>query len=83
MKSEEPEFKTKDAEIRYLRDKVAYLETLTELMGYNPKEIPKKKDSNAFSIFSEPDDVPMSPDSVQSPESQKNAITNTSLDEKK
>ena len=83
LKSEEPEFKTKDAEIRYLRDKVAYLETLTELMGYNPKEIPKKKDSNAFSIFSEPDDVPMSPNSVQSPESQKSAITNTSLDEKK
>ena len=83
MKSEEPEFKTKDAEIRYLRDKVAYLETLTELMGYNPKEIPKKKDSNAFSILSEPDDVPMSPDSVQSPESQKSATTNTSLDGKK
>ncbi len=43
LESEEPEFRTKDAEIRYLKDKVAYLETLTELMGYNPKEIPKKK----------------------------------------
>ena len=51
MESEEPEFKTKDAEIPHLRDKVAYMEILTELMGYNPKEIHKKKDSNAFSSF--------------------------------
>lgn len=83
MESEEPEFRTKDAEIPYLRDKVAYLETLTELMGYNPKEIPKKKDSNAFSIFSDQDDVPTSPDSAQSPEFQRSATTNTSSDEKK
>lgn len=83
LESEEPEFKTKDAEIRYLRDKVAYLETLTELMGYNPKEILKKKDSNAFSIFSDQDDVPTSPDSAQSPEFQRSATTNTSSDEKK
>lgn len=32
LKSEEPEFKTKDAEIRYLSDKVAYLETLAEFI---------------------------------------------------
>lgn len=76
LESEEPKFKTKDAEIRYLKDKIAYLETLTELMGYNPKEVPKKKDSNVFSIFSDQDDVLMSPDSVQSPESQKNVTTN-------
>ena len=43
LKSEEPEFKTKDAEIRYLRDKIAYLETLSELMGYNPNHVAKKK----------------------------------------
>ena len=83
LESEEPEFRTKDAEIRYLRDKVAYLETLTELMGYNPKEIPIKNDSNAFSIFSDQDDVPTSPDSAQSLEFQRSATTNTSSDEKK
>ncbi|MBB5227464.1 helix-turn-helix domain-containing protein [Treponema ruminis] len=83
LKSEEPEFRTKDAEIRYLRDKVAYLETLTELMGYNPKEIPKKKDSNAFSIFSDQDDVQTSPDSALSQESPENVSTNTSKTEKK
>lgn len=43
LESEEPEFKTKDAEIRYLRDKVAYLETLSELMGYNLIRLLKKK----------------------------------------
>ncbi len=83
LESEEPEFRTKDAEIRYLKDKVAYLETLTELMGYNPKEIPKKKDSNAFSIFSDQDDVPTSPDSAQSQESPGNVTMNTSKIEKK
>lgn len=83
LESEEPEFKTKDAEIRYLRDKVAYLETLSELMGYNPNQVAKKKDSNAFSIFSAQDDVPTSPVSAQSPESQRSATTNTSADEKK
>ena len=83
LESEEPEFRTKDAEIRYLRDKIAYLETLSELMGYNPKEIPKKKDSNAFSIFSDQDDVPTSPDSAQSQESPGNVTMNTSKIEKK
>ena len=83
LESEEPEFRTKDAEIRNLKDKVAYLETLTELMGYNPKEIPKKKDSNAFSIFSDQDDVPTSPDSAQSQESPGNVTMNTSKIEKK
>ncbi len=51
MESKEPEFKTKDAEIPYLRDKVAYMEILTELMGYNPKEIPKKKIRMHFPAF--------------------------------
>lgn len=83
MKSEEPEFKTKDAEIRYLRDKIAYLETLSELMGYNPNHVAKKKDSNVFNIFSDQDDVQMSPVSVQSPESPNNVTMNTLLDEKK
>ena len=83
LESEEPEFRTKDAEIRYLKDKVAYLETLTELMGYNPKEIPKKKDSNVFNIFSDQDDVPTSPDSAQSQESPGNVTMNTSKIEKK
>ena len=83
LESEEPEFRTKDAEIRYLRDKIAYLETLSELMGYNPKEIPKKKDSNAFSIFSDHDDVQTSPDSALSQESPENVSTNTSKNEKK
>ena len=40
---EEPEFKTKDAEIKYLRDKIAYLETLSELMGYDTSNAAKKK----------------------------------------
>ena len=83
LESEEPEFRTKDAEIRYLRDKIAYLETLSELMGYNPKEIPKKKDSNAFSIFSDQDNAAALPDSVQSPESPENATMNTFKTEKK
>lgn len=81
LESEEPEFKTKDAEIRYLRDKVAYLETLSELMGYNPNQVAKKKDSNVFNIFSDQDDVPVSPDSAQLPESPGNAITNISEEE--
>lgn len=83
LKSEEPEFKTKDAEIRYLRDKIAYLETLSELMGYNPNHVAKKKDSNVFNIFSDQDDVQMSPVSVQSPESPNNVTMNTLLGEKK
>lgn len=78
MESEEPEFKTKDAEIRYLRDKIAYLETLSELMGYNPNHVAKKKDSNVFNIFSDQDDVPVSPYSAQLSESPGNAITNIS-----
>lgn len=83
LKSEEPEFKTKDAEIRYLRDKIAYLETLSELMGYNPNQVAKKKDSNVFNIFSDQDDVQMSPVSVQSPESPNNVTMNTLQGEKK
>ncbi len=83
LKSEEPEFKTKDAEIRYLRDKIAYLETLSELMGYNPNHVAKKKDSNVFNIFSDQDDVQMSPVSVQSPESPNNVTMNTLQGEKK
>lgn len=83
LKSEEPEFKTKDSEIRYLRDKIAYLETLSELMGYNPNHVAKKKDSNVFNIFSDQDDVQMSPVSVQSPESPNNVTMNTLLGEKK
>lgn len=83
LESEEPEFRTKDAEIRYLRDKIAYLETLSELMGYNPKEIPKKKDSNAFSIFSAQDNATALPDSAQSQESPESATMNTSMTEKK
>lgn len=83
LKSEEPEFKTKDAEIRYLRDKIAYLETLSELMGYNPNHVAKKKDSNVFNIFSDQDDVQMSPVSVQSSESPNNVTMNTLQGEKK
>lgn len=83
LKSEEPEFKTKDAEIRYLRDKIAYLETLSELMGYNPNHVAKKKDSNVFNIFSDQDDVQMSPVSVQSPESPNNVTMNTLQGKKK
>ena len=33
LEIKEPEFRTKDVEIKYLRDKIAYLETLSELMG--------------------------------------------------
>lgn len=43
LEIKEPEFRTKDAEIKYLRDKIAYLETLSELMGYNPNQVAKKK----------------------------------------
>ena len=43
LEIKEPEFRTKDAEIKYLRDKIAYLETLSELMGYNPNHVAKKK----------------------------------------
>ena len=78
LEIKEPEFRTKDAEIKYLRDKIAYLETLSELMGYNPNQVAKKKDSNAFSIFSDQEDVQASPDSALSQESLGNAITNTS-----
>ena len=53
LKSEEPEFKTKDAEIRYLRDKIAYLETLSELMGYNPNHVAKKKKIRMYSTSSQ------------------------------
>ena len=83
LEIKEPEFRTKDAEIKYLRDKIAYLETLSELMGYNPNQVAKKKDSNVFNIFSDQDDVQMSPVSVQSPESPNNVTTNTLLGEKK
>lgn len=81
LEIKEPEFRTKDAEIKYLRDKIAYLETLSELMGYNPNQVAKKKDSNVFNIFSDQDDVPVSPDSAQLPESPGNAITNISEEE--
>ena len=81
LEIKEPEFRTKDAEIKYLRDKIAYLETLSELMGYNPNHVAKKKDSNVFNIFSDQDDVPVSPDSAQLPESPGNAITNISEEE--
>ena len=81
LEIKEPEFRTKDAEIKYLRDKIAYLETLSELMGYNPNQVAKKKDSNVFNIFSDQDDVPVSPDSAQLPESLGNAITNISEEE--
>ena len=39
LEIKEPEFRTKDAEIKYLRDKIVYLETLSELMGYNPNQV--------------------------------------------
>lgn len=81
LEIKKPEFRTKDAEIKYLRDKIAYLETLSELMGYNPNQVAKKKDSNVFNIFSDQDDVPVSPDSAQLPESPGNAITNISEEE--
>ena len=81
LEIKEPEFRTKDAEIKYLRDKIAYLETLSELMGYNPNKVAKKKDSNVFNIFSDQNDVPVSPDSAQLPESPGNAITNISEEE--
>lgn len=81
LEIKEPEFRTKDAEIKYLRDKIAYLETLSELMGYTPNQVAKKKDSNVFNIFSDQDDVPVSPDSAQLPESPGNAITNISEEE--
>lgn len=81
LEIKEPEFRTKDAEIKYLRDKIAYLETLSELMGYNPNQVAKKKDSNVFNIFSDQEDVQASPDSAQLPESQENVTTNTSNDD--
>lgn len=76
----EPEFKTKDAEIKYLRDKILYLEKLSELMGYNPNNVSKKKDSKSFSIFSEMEDVQTLPDSAQSPEFPENVTMNTKND---
>lgn len=62
---EEPEFKTKDAEIKYLRDKIAYLETLSELMGYDTSKVVKKKDLKSSSNLSQEDDVQTLPDSVK------------------
>ena len=59
---EEPEFKTKDAEIKYLRDKIAYLETLSELMGYDTSNVAKKKDLKSSINLSQEDDVQISPD---------------------
>lgn len=62
---EEPEFKTKDAEIKYLRDKIAYLETLSELMGYDTSKVAKKKDLKSSSNLSQEDDVQISPGSAK------------------
>lgn len=62
---DEPEFKTKDAEIKYLRDKIAYLETLSELMGYDTKKVSKKKDSKSSSNLSQENDAQTLPDSAK------------------
>lgn len=61
----ERKFKTKDAEIKFLRDKVAYLETLSELMGYNPDETPKKKDLKSSSKSLQKKEEETSPDCVK------------------
>ena len=61
----EPEFKTKDAEIKYLRDKIAYLETLSELMGYEPSKVSKKKDLKSSSNLSQEKNAEISQDSAE------------------
>jgi len=53
LEIKEPEFRTKDAEIKYLRDKIAYLETLSELIGYNPNQVAKKKKIRMYSTSSQ------------------------------
>ncbi|MDO4507394.1 MAG: hypothetical protein Q4B64_10665 [Spirochaetales bacterium] len=62
---EEIKFKTKDAEIKYLKDKIAYLESLSELMGYNINEVPKKKDLKSSSSLYQAEDVTTLPDSAE------------------
>ena len=43
LKSEEPEFRTKDAEIPYLQRQSCLFRNTHRIDGINPKEIPKKK----------------------------------------